>query len=503
MKKTIANTFFINTLIIILSNFLIKILGLANKIFITRTLGTSGMSLYVLSFPTIMLFIGVAGFSLNITISKLISEAVTNKKYSPKKILSQAFSITFTLSVLIMIIYIFLLKLITVRFLKNPNLFYPLLTGAPLILLVGISDGLKGYFTGIKKVNITSIANLVEQIGRTSFSIIFVIIMLPFGIITATSFCLLALSFGEICAIVFCLFKIRKYKVETYDNTYGEKKAILNLSVPNTLSRLLGNFTFFLEPIIYTFILNKIGYEINDIQTNFTIIDAYVIPLLTFISFIPQAISFTMVPYISEANALNKTNSIHYYIKKSLIFTIIPFMILSINLFFNAPDFMYLIYRTKEGSHLIKYVIFFFLFFYLQVPLISTLHGLGEAKKVFISSTVVNFLRTIFLLILCFSKKLNFNALLVSIVLEIIIGFIINYSLIKKLTNFKFNVGDIFSLIMIFVIGFLICSLLKSYNTNYLIIFFISSFVILLLSYFMDFLWIESLMSIFKKDKSK
>lgn len=502
MKKRITNTFFVNTLIIILSNFIIKILGLANKIFITRNLGTSGMSLYVLSFPTIMLFIGVAGFSLNITVSKLVSEAVTNKKYSPKEILKQSFSITFTLSVLIMVIYILLLKLITVRFLKNQDLFYPLLTGAPLILLVGISDGLKGYFTGIKKVNITSVANLVEQIGRTSFSVIFLIIMLPFGIITATSFCLLALSFGEICSIIFCLFKIKKYKVEIYENTHGEKEAILNLSIPNTLSRLLGNFTFFLEPIIYTFVLNKIGYEINDIQTNYTIIDAYVIPLLTFISFIPQAISFTMVPYISEAKALNKTKSIHYYIKKSLIFTIIPFMILSINLFFNADEFMFLIYRTKEGSHLIKYVIFFFLFFYLQVPLISTLHGLGEAKKVFISSTVVNILRTIFLIVFCLSKNLNFNALLVSITLEIIIGFIINYSLIKKITKFKFFKGDIFSLFMIFIIGFLICSLLKSYNINYLIIFVITSLIILTLSFFMDFLWIESLMSILKKNKS-
>ena len=80
MKKIIKNTFFLNTLIIILSNFLIKILGLVNKIFITRNLGTNGMSLYVLSFPTIMMFIGIAGFSLNITISKLISEAITNKK---------------------------------------------------------------------------------------------------------------------------------------------------------------------------------------------------------------------------------------------------------------------------------------------------------------------------------------------------------------------------------------------------------------------------------------
>ena len=76
MNKKQNNTFFINTLIIIITNFVVKMLGLINKIAITRMLGTNGMSLYVLSFPTIMLFISIAGFSLNITISKLVSEAI-------------------------------------------------------------------------------------------------------------------------------------------------------------------------------------------------------------------------------------------------------------------------------------------------------------------------------------------------------------------------------------------------------------------------------------------
>lgn len=499
MKKRLSNTFFINTLVIILSNFLIKLLGLANKIIITRNLGTSGMSLYVLSFPTIMLFVGIAGFSLNITISKLIAEAIASKKYSPRKIIKYSFSMVLILSLFIMFIYLLLLKTITNVFLKNPDLYYPLLCGAPLILLVGISDGLKGYFTGIKKVNITSVANLIEQIGRTSFSIIFLLAMIPHGVIVATSFCLLALSFGELCTIVFTIIKIKKYPIIDYENTSGEKEAIISNSIPNTLSRLLGNFTFFLEPILYTFILNKIGYEINDIQTNYTIIDAYVIPLLTFISFIPQAISFVMIPYISEAHALNKEQSIHYYLRKSLTFTIIPVFILIINLFLSADSFMFLIYKTTEGSHLIKYIVFFFIFFYLQIPLNACLQGLGKAKVVFFSSTFINFLRTILLVVFCFNKNLNFNALVLSITIEVIIGFIINFTLVKKITKFKINLGNLFSLFMIFIISFCVGIFLKSYDINYLIIFTVTSFILLSLSFFMDFLWIESMRSIFKK----
>ena len=50
MNKKQNNTFFINTLIIIITNFVVKMLGLINKIAITRMLGTNGMSLYVYLF---------------------------------------------------------------------------------------------------------------------------------------------------------------------------------------------------------------------------------------------------------------------------------------------------------------------------------------------------------------------------------------------------------------------------------------------------------------------
>ena len=75
MEK-IENSFLLGTLIILLSGLIVKALGLINKIVITRLLGTEGMSIYILAFPTIILFINLAGFSLNITTSKLIAESI-------------------------------------------------------------------------------------------------------------------------------------------------------------------------------------------------------------------------------------------------------------------------------------------------------------------------------------------------------------------------------------------------------------------------------------------
>ena len=85
----------------------------------TRMLGTSGMRLYILSFPTIMLFVSISGFSLYITISKLVAESVITKRYSQKKILSESFKLSFLISLIVDIIYFSMLKPLVIYFLKD------------------------------------------------------------------------------------------------------------------------------------------------------------------------------------------------------------------------------------------------------------------------------------------------------------------------------------------------------------------------------------------------
>ena len=172
MKKSLLLK---NTLIILIIGFVVKLIGMFGKIATTRILGIEGMSMYVLSYPTLLLFINISGFSLNNTISKLVSEAIASKKYSPKKILYNSIKISLLISFICILVYLSSIKMISKLLLKNEELFYPLLAGVILIPLVGISDALRGYFNGIKQINYASISLLLEQIAR-----IFIVIIINF-----------------------------------------------------------------------------------------------------------------------------------------------------------------------------------------------------------------------------------------------------------------------------------------------------------------------------------
>lgn len=471
MFKNLFNSksFFANTFLILLTGFLIKLMGLINRIFITRLMGPSGMNLYILSFPTIMLFISISGLSLNVTISKLVSESVQTKNYSPKILLCKAIKLSLIVSVITLIVFIITLYPLVHIFLKNDDLLIPLLSTIFLIPLVGISDALRGYFNGFKQMKFSSLSSLIEQICRIFFSILLLYIALPYGINIATFFCLLALSLGEIGSIIYSLCVLKKTKIVHYENTSGELDAVIKMSIPTTFSRLIGNFTFFLEPILYFFILGFLKYPNYEIENNYTIVNAYTISLITLGSFVSIALSTTVVPQISENYATKNYSKVNYYIGKTLLFSLIPGIFITLILFIYPNEIMNFVYNTTLGASDVKTFVFFFIPYYLQSPLSSIYQALGKSKELFIHSCVFNILRLVFILLLSLIPSISYNSLIIATFITLDISCFIIFFKVKKITNFMIIKKSLFSICLLSIFLFFLLTLLKISNINFIL----------------------------------
>lgn len=293
--------------------------------------------------------------------------------------------------------------------------------------------------------------------------------------------------------------KTQKNPPIDFPNTSGELKAILNISIPNTLSRILGNFTYFLEPIIYTCILSYLGYDVLTIHTEYTIIDAYSIPLLTFISFLPVAIASSIVPGLTQAVVKKQSKAINYYIKKVILFSIVPSILLACNLFFYAKDYMNFIYKTTQGTKWVKYFTFVFICYYTHIPIISILQTIGKQTYVFWTSTIINFSRLLLIVILAFTSDNPLDSVIIATVIAMVLGFIIHIIHLFKITKYCTSVTNIINLGCISVLTFGICFILNHFNVNFLIVLCISSVVYFTLCILFKLIWIESLFAFVKK----
>ena len=80
MNINFREKFIKSTIILVIGGLLTKILGMLIRVIMTRTVGTTGIGLYMLIMPTFNLFITIASLSLPSAISKLVAEDTRNNK---------------------------------------------------------------------------------------------------------------------------------------------------------------------------------------------------------------------------------------------------------------------------------------------------------------------------------------------------------------------------------------------------------------------------------------
>lgn len=493
------NTFLKNTLIILFTSFMIKMLGLLNKIIVTNLLGTNGMNIYVLTMPTIILLTSLSSLSLNIVISKIISENRVNKKYSERNILKSSILLSLVMSFFVIILLLLFIHPLVTTLLKNDKLFFPILSSVFLIPLVGISDALRGYFNGIKHMKYSSLSTLIEQVARIISTIIMILFSIKYNAILSVSLCVIGLAIGEVASIIYSIIKIKKLKISSSSISNGETKRILKEAIPTTLSRLVNSFSHFLEPIIYTNILLFLLYDYAYINATYTTITAYVLPFITLTAFVSNAVATSIIPGISECYAKNNNESLCYYVDKAFVFSLVPGLFSCTIFYLFAEEYLSLLFGVSEGVNLIKYTVFLTIPYYLQSPFTSILQAIGKNKFLLILTIALNLLKLILLTTLPLIPTVNVYSLLVSLILIIFLDSAIMYIVIKRNIKYSINVNELFNILLQFIFVFGLTYLMKQLNLNFIIITLLSLIILIISSIKLNLLSIDSIKNLFNK----
>lgn len=472
-----------NTLILIITSLIIRILSLGNRVILTRLLGNEGISLYVITLPSIMLFMSIASFSLNTALSKVISENLATKKYQEKKIILSAISIGLIMTALTSGIILIIIKPLVNLGLKQEDAFYPILSSLLFLPLVMLNNIFRGYFNGHNRINVSALANLIEQVSRISFGILFLFLFLPYGLVTSVTMSIIAMGVGELISLIFILIKIRKTKISTSNySSNNPQKAILEIAVPTTFSRLIGNLSEFLEPIIYTLALTIVGFSSKEILFEYSAITAYSLPLITICSFISQSIAVAIIPNISRSKALGEDYKVLYYIRKSLLLSFIPGILVTILLHNYADEYMNLVYNSSIGSHYVQKLSVFFIFYYLLSPLWAIMQALGHAQFLFKLNIISNILKLILIFSFCFIPNIGPGSLMLTLLLSTIANALILYFYLKNNYRLRFYFSEIIKMLILTVFTLLALGILKAGFSNYLLNTIFLSIIFIILS---------------------
>ena len=386
-----------STMILIIGGAITKLMAMVIKIFLTRSIGGNGIGLYMLIMPTFNLFITLCTMSLPTSISKVVAEGKRGKK-----VVLSLIPVSILYNIILMILLILLAPFISNHLLNNPDTYLPIMGISFTLPFICMSSILKGYFYGNERMTPYVVSNVIEQIVRLLFIIFMIPKLMVYGMKIAVLWVVLINIFSEFSSIICLILFVPSKKINLNDLKLDKEifKDVLNISLSATGSRFIGSISYFLEPVILTFILLRCGYDNSYIVSEYGIITGYVFPLLLIPSFFTMAISTSLLPVVSNGLAKGKIAYKEKKLRQAI--TISLFVGIFFTMFFmTIPDILLkFIYNTTQGVGYIRIVAPLFLMHYIQGPLTSYMQAAEMAKTAMLGTLKGAIIKNILLIIL-------------------------------------------------------------------------------------------------------
>ncbi len=459
MSKTKKEGFMQGILALMCSQVIIKILGLVYSMYLTNRegFGDNGNAIYMGGYQVYALLLTLSSIGVPNAISKLISEKLA---LGDRKGADRIFKIAFVAFAFIGFVGTLMLYLgaglIANYWLQIPEAEYTLMTLSPAIFFVSISSVIRGYFNGRQKMSATAKSQTVEQIFKTSLTIIIVEIVAIFthvntelmaaGANLATTFATF-LSFSYIYA----LYKMNRreefvsLKKEMGTNSKESARSIIRkilaVSIPISVSSLISAINKNIDSITVVRILKPLIGEATA-KAKYGILSSKVDILTSMPLAFNIAFATALVPAISGAKVKNDTQTINKRLRFSILITILIGLPCTFGMFLYARQILELLFpNASSGGTLLAISAFTIIFTVLAQTINGALQGLGKIRVPAIALGCGVIVKLIANLLLIPMEGIYENGAAIGSVLCHIVSFSIVYNVLKRTIELDFRIS--------------------------------------------------------------
>ena len=499
-------TFIQSVFALMLSQIIVKILGLVYKLYLTNKseFGDEGNAITSAAFQVYSLVLSITSIGVPAAVSKLVAErsAIGDHKGAHK-----IFKISLCLFSIIGIIGSYILafsaKFVANSILKMQEVELSIIALSPSIFLVSIISVYKGYFNGRENMKVTAKAQTYDQITKTFFTVIVIEIASYVSKTTGTNIIVSIANLATTVAnlIEFCYLyyyyrkQLNEIKYEILTSVHTEKirtmivvREIIKVSIPMAITPFIGAMG---RNVDSTTIINglqtNMNYETAKIQ--YGILNGKVDTLINFPLSFSGTVSTALVPSVASANSKNTLKDLDKRINKSLIIGLLIAMPSAAVYFFYSEEILKLLFpNAYQGSLILQISSLSIIIVAIEQTMRGILIGIGNNTIPIITVIIGTIIRIVLNLILIPLNSFigGINGAAISNLISNIIVTVIGCWWIKHRINIKIDKKNIMKL-LVSTLGFIIMSkiifeILK--NTINAKVVFIISIIIGIIFYF-------------------
>lgn len=446
MKRS---SFIYGAIILAIVNFLVRFIGFAYKIILSRQIGPEGIGLFQIASPVLMFFITFTTAGIPVAVSKLVAaQKALRNDLGCKKVLRSALFLVISLSFLFITIIVLFGQFICTYILKNNDIYYLIIMLSPAILIISVSSVIRGFFYGLKKVSPPGIAQIIEQLSRIVFVLAVVQYFQPIDPRLGAIIAIIGISIGESFGLLWLIFHYRQYsKSQIYLSMKSQSylsfiSSILYIAGPITLSRLIGMVMQLINTILIPQKLVAAGYTMNEAVAIFGKVMGMAMPIIFLPFTVTSALVVNIIPNLSEGLEQKRFNDMRNDISLCIrIVLLLSIPLCCVFVLFSKPISIAL-YDDADVGRYMSILGFSTVFLSLQSTLSGILNGIGKQ----ISATLNGFIGACFQLVcilwLVGNPSYGINGFLLGFIGSSFIISTLNFITLNRVINTDINLRD-------------------------------------------------------------
>lgn len=374
-----AHPLFTGTIILTATGLASRIIGFLYRIFLSHTIGASGLGIYQLVFPIFTLCLALCAGGIQTAISKFTAEYEDLAAFSCG---------TFICMILSTLCAFFLYR-------RAPWLAEHIISESactPLLRIISLSlpcaclhTCFNGYYYGKNKTAIPAISQLFEQAVRVFSVYLFYLVQTEKGGVMTPALAIWGTVCGEAAAVLFCLTTFRFRRMQL---SLPVTKQLICFAAPLTGSRVTLTLFASAEAILIPTALTAYGLTRADALSVFGTLTGMAMPVIMLPTVLTGSLSVLLLPAISEASVKGDRRQIAQTIRRTVELCVILGLCCTLALLLFGHWIGNLLFGSKLAGSYIVSLGFMCPFLFLTGTLNSILHGLDLTLYTFLLNLI-------------------------------------------------------------------------------------------------------------------
>lgn len=390
--------------ILSLAGIITRIIGFYYRIFLSKTIGATGMGLYQMIFPIFGLCYSFAVFGIQTAISRFTAiKAGLHDRSGMYTVLKAGLSLSAAMSAAAAILIFRFSDDIALHILDEPRCGELIRIMALSLPIGAVHSCISGYYLGKKSAHVAAISQLLEQIVRVSGVYITAEVMVHSSSYAPPAIAVWGMVFGEIASALLCICFIsgeKSFFSEKLSNLHGTVKEIFGMAYPISMSKIIVSLFMTLEAILIPITLKQSGIKADNAIAIYGILTGMAMPFIMFPSTITNSIAAMILPSVAEHQAAGNYAGIGRTAS-----TVIKYC-LSIGIFCTGYFYIYgerlgeIFFDSSDAGLYISVLSWLCPFLYMSATLGGILNGMGRTRTTFIHSTAAALIRLLSIIFL-------------------------------------------------------------------------------------------------------